>query len=220
MQGLLIQSLPPISKPQMRTDIEEIDGRDGDIITELGYKAYDRDVEIGLYGNYNVDDVIRYFNSSGVAVFSNEPYKYYKYKILAQIDLERLIRFKTATVTFHVQPFKYSTVEPMREYNTSGIQSIDIQNTGNVKSKPKITIYGSGTINLSLNDVQVFVINLGAEGHITIDVAEMEATKDNVLKNRLVIGNYDNFILNTGVNTITWTGSVTKIEIEDYSRWI
>ena len=220
MQGLLIQSLPPISKPQMRTDIEEIDGRDGDIITELGYKAYDRDVEIGLYGNYNVDDVIRYFNSSGVAVFSNEPYKYYKYKILAQIDLERLIRFKTATVTFHVQPFKFSTVEPMREYNTSGIQSIDIQNTGNVKSKPKITIYGSGTINLSLNDVQVFVINLGAEGHITIDVAEMEATKDNVLKNRLVIGNYDNFILNTGVNTITWTGSVTKIEIEDYSRWI
>ena len=31
IKGLLIQSLPPISKPLMRTSIEEIDGRDGDI---------------------------------------------------------------------------------------------------------------------------------------------------------------------------------------------
>ena len=110
MQGLLIQSLPPITKPKIRTERIEIDGRDGDIITELGYEAYDRQVTIGLYGNYDVDEVIRYFNSEGVATFSNEPYKYYNYKILDQIDLERLIRFKTATVTFHVQPFKYSTV--------------------------------------------------------------------------------------------------------------
>jgi len=220
VQGLLIQSLPPITKPKIRTERIEIDGRDGDIITELGYEAYDRQVTIGLYGNYDVDEVIRYFNSEGVATFSNEPYKYYNYKILDQIDLDKLIRFRQATVTFHVQPFKFSTVEPLRDYNTSGVQSIDIQNSGNYKAKPIITIYGSGTINLSLNDMQVFVINLGNEGHITIDVAEMEATKDNVLKNRLVIGNYDNLIFNIGVNTLTWTGSVTKIEIEHYSRWI
>ena len=39
--GLLIQELPPISKPKMRTSVEEIDGRDGDITTKLGYEAYD-----------------------------------------------------------------------------------------------------------------------------------------------------------------------------------
>jgi phage-related protein len=108
----------------------------------------------------------------------------------------------------------------MREYNTSGVQQIEVQNTGNCKSKPIITIYGSGTINLSLNDTQVFVINMGNEGHITINVEEQEATKDNILKNRLIIGNYDNFMLNIGVNKISWTGSVTKIEIDNYSRWI
>ena len=37
INGLLIQSLPPISKPKIRTQIEEIDGRDGDIVTKLGY---------------------------------------------------------------------------------------------------------------------------------------------------------------------------------------
>ena len=106
--GLLIQTLPPISKPKIRAQAEEIDGRDGDIITTLGYGAYDKEFTIGLYGQYNVDQVIQYFNSSGVVTFSNEPDKYYNYQIVEQIDFEKLLRFKTAIVRMHVQPFKYS----------------------------------------------------------------------------------------------------------------
>ena len=44
IQGLMIQALPSISKPQMRTQIETIDGRDGDITAKLGYAAYDKQV--------------------------------------------------------------------------------------------------------------------------------------------------------------------------------
>ena len=40
------------------------------------------------------------------------------------------------------------------------------------------------------------------------------------LKNRLVTGNYDNFKLNVGQNIISWTGTTTKIEIENYTRFI
>ena len=78
--GLLIQSLPAISKPLIRTQREEIDGRDGDIITKLGYSAYDREMLIGLRGNFDVDAVISYFNSEGIAIFSNELCKIYDYK--------------------------------------------------------------------------------------------------------------------------------------------
>ena len=109
--GLLISSLPSISKPLIRTSVEEIDGRDGDIVTKLGYAAYDKTFEIGLYGNYDINQVIAYFNSEGTVIFSNEPDKYYKYQILDQIDFEKLIRYKTATVTMHVQPFKYKVNE-------------------------------------------------------------------------------------------------------------
>lgn len=111
IQGLLIQSLAPISKPLMRTQIEEIDGRNGDIVEDLGFSAYDKQITVGLYGEYDVDEVIAYFNSKGTVVFSNEPEKYYNYEIIDQIDFERLVRYKTATVTMHCQPFKYSTVE-------------------------------------------------------------------------------------------------------------
>lgn len=221
IQGLLIQSLPPISKPLMRTNIEEIDGRDGDIVTKLGYSAYDKEISIGLYGNYDIDQVIKYFNSEGNVIFSNEPDKYYKYQIINQIDFEKLIRFKTADVTFHVQPFKYSVND--NSYTLDIVDNVDnfiIENKGNVKSKPTITIYGSGTINLSLNGMQIFVIDLGDNEYITIDSAEMNAYKGNTLMNRKIIGDYSNLSLIEGNNTISWTGTVTKVVIENYSRWI
>lgn len=111
IKGLIIRSLPPITKPLMRTSVDTIDGRDGDIVRKLGYAAYDKTVEIGLAGDYDVDQVIKYFDSEGHVIFSNEPDKYYRYQVLEAIDFEKLLRFKTATVTFHVQPFKYSAVD-------------------------------------------------------------------------------------------------------------
>ena len=223
--GLLIQALPPISKPLMRTTIEEIDGRDGDIVTNLGYSAYDKEVSIGLYGKYDVDDVIQYFNnnSKGQVTFSNEEDKYYNYEIINQIDFERLIRFKTATVTFHVQPFKYSLLDGTKVFNITNQTSVSIKNNGNYVSKPIITIYGSGTINLSLNGEQLFVIELGENAtQVTIDTNLMEAYNNGtqVLMNRQVNGDYSNFALNVGNNTISWTGTITEIDIQNYSRWI
>lgn len=106
--GLAIRDLPPITKTMMRTLREEIDGRDGDIITELGYSAYDKSMTIGLFGTgYDIDDIIAFFNQSGTIVFSNEPDKFYNFKIIDQIDYNKLLKFKEATIRFHCQPFKY-----------------------------------------------------------------------------------------------------------------
>lgn len=223
--GLLIQTLPPISQPKIRANIEEIDGRDGDIITKLGYSSYNKEITIGLFGNYNVDDVIAYFtnNQSGKVIFSNESDKYYNYQTLEQIDFERLIRFKTATVTMHIQPFKYSTSETEEIFEITNQTSINITNSGNYISKPLITITGSGTINLSLNNIQQFVIDLGETStQIALDIVNMNAYNPttNAFMNRLVTGDYDKFALNIGENTISWSGTITEIKIKNYSRWI
>ena len=46
ISGLLISSLAPISKPLVRTQVETVDGRSGDIVTPLGFSAYDKVIKI------------------------------------------------------------------------------------------------------------------------------------------------------------------------------
>lgn len=220
--GLLIQELPPITKPKIRTSIEEIDGKDGDTITKLGYSAYDKEIKIGLTYKYDIDEIIDFFNSEGIITFSNEPSKYYRYSIIEQIDFEKLIRFKTAKIKMHIQPFKYALGENKKIFNILDEKEIMIRNNGNIYSKPKVTIKGNGIVNLYLNDIQLFVIDLSNESEITINFEKMNAYNQETLvyKNRLVTGNYDNFNLKVGKNKISWNGIITQIQIENYSRWV
>lgn len=173
--GLLISALPPISKPLQRTLVDVVDGRDGDINTPLGFSAYDKTVEIGLTYGYDIDEIIEYFNSEGVVTFSNEPDKYYRYAIYEQIDFERLIRFKTAEVTLHCQPFKFSTTETPELFNVTSGSPITVTNDGNTQSRPNLTIIGDGEVDLSLNGSQILSMDLADNQAIIIDTEDMNA---------------------------------------------
>ena len=133
IQGLAIKTMPPITKPIQRTLREEIDGRDGDLVTELGYGAYDKTIEIGLFGTFNIDEVIAFFNQKGTITFSNEADKVYNFQALEQVDYAELLKFRTANVVLHCQPFKYPTEEtPLEEeyeYVTGTGTDITLDNT-------------------------------------------------------------------------------------------
>ena len=156
ISGLLIQNLPPISKPRQRVEVEEIDGRDGDIVTTLGYGSYNKEFKIGLYGNYNVDEIISYFNSQGTVTFSNEDDKYYNYQIIEQIDFNKLLRYKEATVKMHVQPFKYSITDNEKTFNINNnlLSFSNYSKTTNeltvAYSNGTITVSGTGTSNTEI----------------------------------------------------------------------
>lgn len=218
-KGLAIKELPPITKPSIRTNTETIDGRDGDLVTKLGYSAYDKTIEIGLFGNYDINEIISYFNQDGEIIFSNENDKYYNFQILNQIDYEELIKFRTANVTFHCQPFKYEVGETAISLS-SGDNTV--KNKGNIYSKPIISITGSGNISVSLNSNQIFSIDLSEEDDIVIDIEKLEAydPDDYSLLNRKVTGDYDDFKLNVGDNTVTLSGTITDASISNYSRWL
>lgn len=342
VKGLMIQSLPPITKPKMRTSNATIDGRDGDVVTKLGYSAYDKQLSIGLHGDFDVDDAIAFFDSEGEVVFGNEPDKYYRYQILDQIDFERLVRFRTAKVKMHVQPFKYDAVDktfdivnqflhvkdstaskfgitvtssdgsirvsgkatndvgievPIESMSLSGsytltasasgsaagcalrlidgspsksfggsymelksdgaatmtaaadqnaeydallldikagtsvnftlsatmasnsFNQITLTNRGNVVSRPTVTVFGSGNVELAINAVTVLSFSID-DGSITIDADEMNAYHGDTLMNRHVTGDYADLRLNVGENVISWRGDVTGIKVEDFSRWL
>lgn len=129
IQGLQVLSLPPITKPKMRRQVDTIDGRDGDIITELGYEAYDRTITVLLHHTYDLDAITAFFNTSGEIIFSNEPDKKYYFRLLEKIDYERAVQFKTANITFHVQPYKYPVNETPLTVSTTAWEGTDYDQT-------------------------------------------------------------------------------------------
>lgn len=216
IRGLLISELPPISKPQMRVKETQIDGRDGSNIEELGYSPYDKSISIGLYGSFNIDEVIKFFSGEGDVIFSNEPDKVYKARIYAKVDYNRLLRFRTAEISFRVQPYKYKAYEePIALYATGS----GVINEGLEVSKPLITLTGSGTVELSVNGSAVFsYIFPDGESQVEIDSEKEDAYWGNVLKNRNMNGEFP--VLQPGTNKIEWTGDVQSVEILPRSRWL
>ena len=217
IQGLLICELPPISKPKMRTSSTEIDGRDGDILEYLGYKSYDKTISIGLTRNYDLDAIMNFFTGNGKLILSNEPDKYYNAQIVDSIDYNKLINFKTANVKFHVQPYKYLVFEPLFILNIKNETSLKVANKGFEISKPIITLYGTGTVQLLVNGLDVCSVNIEDE-YITIDSEQEEAYFGSILKNRQMTGDFPK--LNSGINEISWVGNLTKIEVQPKSRWL
>lgn len=217
--GLIISELPPISKPKMKTTITKIDGRDGDIIEELGYESYTKSIKVGLSKNYDIDEVIKYFTGSGDLIMSNEPDKVYKCQIIEKVDYNKLLRFKTATVKFYTQPFKYKKDEPKAILNIDRETSMTVDNIGLEKSKPIIKLTGSGTVAIQLNGATVFnYIFPENETEVIVDSIQEEAYLNGFYKNRNMTGEFP--ILEVGENTISWSGNLTKIEIEPKSRWL
>lgn len=225
IKGLLISELPPITKPLIRTKTEEIDGRDGDIVTKLGYAAYDKKMSIGLYGDYDIDEVIEYFNSSGEVLFSNEPDKIYRYQINNAIDFDRLLRFRTATVVFHIQPFKYSALNDsvfysknMLIYNAHSWTVQDV--TIDVAKQGAITVDGETDMGITVKMFDTDKITLKAGVTYTFEVDVVSGASSSV--GIAIAKDVDGVLTRLG-DQIFWLGndvsfSYTPEEDETYDK--
>jgi phage-related protein len=215
--GLMISELPPITKPEMRTDRTEIDGRPGDIADELGYSAYKKRVKIALTTGYDVDAIAKYFTGSGYLTLSDEPTKKYKARIEEAVDFEKLLRFKTADVNFIVQPYKYLATESDVTLNITTETDVDVTNAGLEESKPLIRLEGTGIVEITIDTVPIFSVDID-DSYVLIDSEAMDAYITGELKNHMMTGDFPT--LQPGVNTIGWTGTLTKIVVTPRSRWL
>ena len=219
IDGLIITDLPPIIKPKMKTNKIEIDGRDGDIVEKVGYESYTKSVGIGLTRNFNIDEVIHYFTGEGELVLSDEPNKVYLASIYDSIEYDRLLRMRKATIKFYVQPYKYLKYEDKVELDVTTHTSVEVINKGLEISKPIISLEGSGTVEIAVNNINIFKYTFpNDETKVIIDSLEEEAYYEGIYKNRNMLGEFPK--LSVGSNVISWTGTLTKISIEPKSRWL
>ena len=141
--GIVVNSLPPISKPPKRVNKIQIDGRDGDITEFLGYDSYEKEIEITVLKETNIDELIKWLNGKGTLVLSNEPDKCYEAEIINQIDFSRLEKYEKNKIKFHCQPFKHLLNETeLKKENlsktTSGT-SIDLNDSTEMRCELKIS---------------------------------------------------------------------------------
>ena len=216
IEGLIICKEPPISKPAIRTQKIEIDGRDGAIVEELGYEAYTKKVEIGLRKNADVNKIISYFSGEGDLTFECEKDKVYKASIYEQIDLEKLLSLKKGNVIFYCQPFKYKINDEFVKIETS------VVNEGNKESKPIIRLEKckGNFIDMSINDIR-FNYTFGEnDTYVEIDCEEMEAVYQGFNRNRNLGIGFDFPVIYPNTNTVTIHSGDATIKMKRKDKWL
>ena len=117
-------------------------------------------------------------------------------------------------IIFNCSPFKYQVQNNILTINKNGSSII---NVGTFKSKPIIVVYGSGKINLKVNESTINLTDI--QGMIILDSIIQDAYNDagDNLNNKV---NGEFIILKTGANKFEWNGSVSKIEVTPNWRWL
>ncbi|MHC1731964.1 MAG: distal tail protein Dit [Bacteroidales bacterium] len=204
---LIVNKLPAISKPEKDIEKIEVPGRDGFLTQDLGsYRGTTKTVECSIKDLTNRDFICSWLTGSEEVIFSNELDRKYKATIINKIDLDIILReFRKFIIQFDCQPFGYKLDNEMITMTEPGI----LTNTGTHRSKPVITVYGTGTIDLILNGQTIHLTNV--VDYITIDCELVDCYKGTTLKNSNMQGEFP--FLEPGENNINFSGTVIKIEI-------
>ena len=132
-----------------------------------------------------------------------------KYYIVKKVTIENIIRnynkYNTIETIFLLEPFKYDIESPI--YLSS---PTNLYYQGTVPGECNIKIYGSGNIQLTINDDTVQINNINQ--FVELDSKFLLClNSDKTNKTKDMIGNFP--LLTKGENKISWSGSISKIEI-------
>lgn len=215
--GIYISSRVDIPLSTMEYEDINIIGRDGTLTKEKGYLNREIKVNFNFFNPFSMPKQMREINTLFSNVeeifFTDDDEVYYKVKKVSLGDVQREVRhYGFFEVTFTVEPFSFhNRVVPITITN-----NYTLMNPTNYYSLPKLTIYGSGDVTVTVNNTTTKFNNV--EDYITVDSELLETYKDEILQNNKKVGDY--FVFDVGINKISFTGKVDKIVIEPSWRWL
>jgi len=211
---VMVNKLPEIERPEANIEKVVVPGRDGFLTQDDGtYQSTVKACECELTRGGNIDEISAWLVGTDEITFSNEPDKKYKATIINKIPFSKIVtQVHSFIVIFDCQPRKYSIDNSIITLNAPGM----IYNPGSTNAKPILKLYGTGSIDLVVNSNIVHLTNVSS--YVMIDSELVDSYKDTVLKNNDMSGEFPELI--PGSNAISWTGTVTKIEITPNWMWI
>lgn len=218
--GVIVTAMPPTVRPDKRVTAVTIAGKNGTLHMDEGvYDSYIRTMECAISKRKKIDEIAAWLCGSGEIIFSTEPDKVYKVMIANKVEIAQMMRhFQKFMVTMDTQPFKYSTNAIISHADDLVLTApTTLNNRGTVYSQPTITVYGTGNITLTINGTAYGLTSV--DSYITIDSEMMEVYKGTAnANNKYSAMDFPRF--EVGINTISWTGTVSKVEINPKWRWL
>lgn len=219
--GILITSRPSIPSPKRRVSYIDIPGRDSSLRYDEGtFEDITLTVECAITSEniiQKIDEITAWLLNSGESdlIFSFQNDKKYIAQVVNSIEFKQVLRYSSKfIIIFNCRPFKYAVTNNLITITQSGTNLI---NPGTIYSLPKFYIYGSGDVQIKINDEEFSISNL--QNKIIVDSTLYDCYDDNLNNlNSKVIGNFP--VLKVDNNIIDWTGNVTKIEILPNWRWL
>lgn len=199
-----------------------VPGRNGDLITDNGrYNNVTIPYKMTLLNKSEFDfatlaDKIKDWLSSESGYFQLwDSYDKNYFRLASyegEVDIEQeLEQLGSLSLSFNCKPFKYS-FEGQKVNTISSHTSL--YNAELYPSKPYFKIYGSGTVTLNVNN-ESYVFN-DVDEYIEVDSEMMNAYKDTQPLNHKMVGaKFPEFV--PGMNLISWSGNVEKIDV--IPRW-
>lgn len=217
--GIRVSEQPPITIPAERVAFTNVPGRPGSLTTLEGDDVYDDLVLTAtcfVQSATRIPEIVAWLKGAGTVTFANRQGGFYYARVVNQISFEKILRgnpHRSFAVNFRCRPFWYAEAVPAITLTAS---PSTITNPGNVPSEPVITVYGSGEITLM---VGLTIIELeGISGSITLDGPLMEAYSGTTSMNDNMSGDFPT--LAPGMNAVSWSGSVMRMEIKPNWRYL
>ncbi len=215
--GFCIHSRPFIPSPQKRVKEYVVEGRHGALTKVDAYENINLSIKFNLLESDNIKPTIRlikgYFENKNKLVFSDDLEFYYIIKLAQVGDIENEFEeYGYFEVNFILDPFIYQ-----KEDNIIISQSQTIENQGTVESYPLIKIIGSGDGSISINGREIDIVgqvdNINIDSYLGIAYNDLGQSRSKYIRGAIPY-------LDIGSNSISFTGGVTKVEIDKRARFI
>ena len=215
--GLISKGNAPLIRAEERVSHVVVPGRAGDLTLTEGddvFEPYIQTVPFSVRGAANVPGIFDWLCGEGYLSLSGEPGKQQKARVIGAITLNRVSRNLDnwrGECQFYCQPLK-ELINPNPYEITSS--STSITNPGDVESRPRITIVGTGDITIRIGTKQLNIY--GAESGWKAD-SETEWVTNSADAPLTGVWSGTFPTIPVGENTVLFTGNVTKLIFEP--RW-
>ena len=210
--GIHVLEQPPVTIPSERVTFTNVPGRSGSLTQLEGDDVYDDMVLTAtclIADPSRIPEIAAWLRGSGTVTFANRQGGFYHARVVNQIPFEKILRgnpHRSFAINFRCKPFWYLSDVGLITLTTSGTF---ITNPGSVASEPVITVYGYGEITLM---VGMTITELEITDKITLDTPLMEAYSGSTSMNSCMSGDFPSLL--PGKNAVSWSGNVSRVEIQ------